>query len=88
MDEYKRSVSIPVTRLKAVMDGAPVSQAFFLDFLAGLIEAGVFASESVDSVELGIAVGRLITLGKVSDGADFAVMTQALYTLDPAPVFQ
>lgn len=87
MDEYKPSVLIPVIRLKAVMDEAPVSMSFFLDFLAGLTEAGVFAGETVDSIELGMAIGRLVADGTVSDGADFAVMTAAISALDPAISF-
>ena len=87
IERCREPVLIPVVRLKAVMDETPVSMAFFLDFLAGLTEAGVFAGETVDSIELGIAIGRLVADGTVSDGADFAVMTTAIAALDPAIFF-
>ncbi|MFA9262457.1 MAG: hypothetical protein ACEQSB_03845 [Undibacterium sp.] len=82
---YKEPVLVSVAQLKVVMDEASVSTEFFLDFLAGLTEAGVFASDTIDSIALGMAIGRLVTDGKVTDGADFAVMTAAISSLDPAP---
>lgn len=85
---YRERVLISVALLRITIEETAVSLEFMLDFIVGLTEAGVFAGETIDSIELGMAIGRLVPDGKVSDGADFAVMTAAIAELDPDIVIQ
>lgn len=73
---------VSTTALRAVIEGAVVSPGFKTNFIAGLTQARIFNADTVDPIQLGMTIGRLVVDKQVPDDIQFATMVAAIIAFD------
>lgn len=78
-------VPVNTAALREVIEGAVVSPGFRISFVTGLTRAGIFNADTVDPIQLGIEIGRLVVDKQVPDDIQFTTMVAAITAFDKSP---